>query len=241
MIDFQRLMGNRKLQTAFLIFAAMVGFILLVELAMNVWIRSSLKAGLGGNNPNAKIAVSINWMGLKDLWQGRVNRIRIDGRNCRIGNLDYERLQLNNQGFSLDLPVLLKEKRLEITSIRRTKISASVSANALQDYINLNHPGFGVEVKIHSGQLELSGNVSLLGNQVPVQLEGQLANSAAKTVEFRPKGFSIAGRRVSGEIIQFINNQLPVKFSIMENWPLMITGILLTEGKLTIDLTESTE
>ena len=241
MIDFQRLIGNRKLRTLFLIFAATVGVILVVELAMNVWIRASLKAGLAGTgNPDAKVTVSLNWMGLKDLWRGKIRRLTIDARNCRIGNLDYERLSLDNRGFSLDLPVLLKEKRLEITSIAKTRITTSIAANALQDYINLCHPGFGVGIKINPGRLRLSGNVLLFGTKVPVELEGRLVNSAAKTIEFHPSGLSVAQRRVSGEILGFINNQLPVKFAVMENWPLMITQILLSEGKITISLKEMT-
>lgn len=239
MIDFKRIMSNHKFRTSFLIFVATVLIILAVELTLNLWIRSSLKAGLtGANNPDAKVAVSINWMGVKDLWEGKVRRIKIDGRNCRISNLDYERLQLDNQGFSLDLPLLLKEKRLEITSIQRTKIAASVSERALQDYLNLSHPGYGVGVIIKPGQLQLSGNVLLLGNKVPVELKGELVNSSSKTIEFHPSGFSIARHSVSGEVVDFIGNQLPLKFSVMENWPLMITRIQLTEGMLSISLKE---
>lgn len=239
MSDFQRIIGNRRLRMIFLVFAATVFTILAVELVMNLWVRSSLKAGLAGaGNPDAKVAVSINWLGIKDLWAGRVDRIKIDARNCRIGNLYYDRLQLDNQGFSLNLPLLLKEKRLEITSIQRTKIGASVSERSLQDYLNLSHPGFGVGVKIQPGQLRVSGNVLLLGNKVPVELEGSLVNSAAKTIEFHPSGLSIARHWVSGEVLNFISNQLPVKFAVMESWPLMITGIRLTKGILSISLTE---
>jgi hypothetical protein len=239
MIDFKTIIDNRRLRRALLIFAATVGIILAVELTMNLWIRSSLKTGLAGTgNPDAKVTVSLNWMGIKDLWAGKVGRIKIDARNCRISNLDYDRLQLDNHGFSLDLPVLLKEKRLEITSIQRTKIAASVSERALQDYLNLSHPGFGVGVKIQPGQLRVSGNVLLFGNRVPVELEGSLANPAAKTIEFHPSGFSVARHRVSGEVLNFISNQLPVKFAVMENWPLMITGIQLTQGMLSISLAE---
>lgn len=239
MIDFKRIMSNHKFRTPFLIFVATVLLILVVELALNLWIRSSLKAGLtGANNPDAKIVVSINWMGVKDLWEGKVRRIKIDARNCRISNLDYERLQLDNQGFSLNLPLLLKEKRLEITSIERTKIVASVSEGALQDYFNLSHPGLGIGVKIGSGWLQLTGSFLLLGNKVPVQLQGRLVNSAAKTIEFHPSGLSIARYSLFGETLNFIGHQLPVKFAIMENWPLMITGIQLTEGMLSISLKE---
>jgi hypothetical protein len=241
MIDFKGIMGNYKFRIPFLIFVATVLIILVAELTLNLWIRSSLKAGLtGANNPDAKIVVSINWMGVKDLWEGKVRRVKIDGRKCRISNLDYERLQLDNYGFSLDLPLLLKEKRLEITSIQRTEIAASVTERALQDYLNLSHPGYGVGVIIKPGQLQLTGSVLLFGNKVPVQLQGRLVNPAAKTIEFQPNGLSIARYSLSEKTLNFISHQLPVKFDIMDNWPLMITGIQLTEGMLSISLKELT-
>lgn len=224
---------------ALLILAATVFIILAAELIMNLWIRSSLKAGLTGvNNPGAKVAITLNWMGIKDLWQGKARRVKIDARNCRISDLDYQRLILDNRGFSLDLPLLFKEKRLEITSIQRTRIAAAVSERALQDYLNLRHPGLGIGVKIRPGKLRLSGSVLLLGSRVPVELEGRLVHSAAKTIEFHPSGLAIARHSVSGEVLDFISNQLPVRFTIMENWPLEITGIHLSEGRLSISLKE---
>jgi hypothetical protein len=239
MVDIQRIMGNPKLRTAFLIFAATLCVFWVVELTLNLWIRASIKTGLAGaGNPDAKVTVALDWMGLKDIWRGKISRIKIDAQNCRISNLDYQRLSLDNQGFSLDLPVLLKEKRLAITSIEKTKISASVSEQALADYINRLHPGYGVGVKIQPSRLQLSGCFLLFGKKVPVVLEGGLVNLAPKTIEFHPSGLSVAKQWISGEVVSFISNQLPVQFAIMENWPLMITRIQLNQGIVSISLKE---
>jgi len=240
MIDLKPIIDNRKVRMGLVIFAVTILIILMAEITLNLWMRASLEAGfMKDNRPDAKLQASISWMGITDLWWGKVGWVKIDAQNCRISDLRYERFQLDNQGFSLNMPRLLTEKCLEITSIQKTRINAVVSAAALQDYFNLYHPGYEIGVKIFPGRLQLAGKVLFLGNKVPVELEGILRNSAAKTIEFRPLGLSIAGHSISGGLLNFIGNQLPVKFSVMENWPLELTGLQLSQGFLSLSLKES--
>jgi hypothetical protein len=239
MIDVKSVFKNRSLRQAGMVMMTLMIVILTLETGLNLWIRSALTAGLHkGNDPDIQVNTSISWLGIKDLLQGRVGWIRMNARNCKINNLKYSRFQLDNQGFSFNLPVLLKEGSLQITTIQTTQIKAVISEKALEDYLNLEHPGYGLGVGILADKILIRGRIFFLGNKVPVEFEGGFTNNSTKMIRFHPLKLSIANHPVSYGLLELIGNQLPLEFPIMEDWPLRITQIRLTEGNLSISLRE---
>ncbi len=239
MIDFNIILKTSNLRWAGISIIALIYIILPLETGVNFWIRSALSAGLHkGEDPNIQVDISISWLGIKDIFRGSVKWIKINARNCKLNNLKYSRFQLDNRGFSFNLPVLLKKGLFQIFSVRKTRIKAVIAAKDLQDYLNFERPGYGLRVWILTNKIILTGRVFFLGKNVPVELEGRLTSNSAKMIRFYPLKLSIAGHPVSYGLLNLISNQLPLEFAIMEGLPLRITQIRLSQGNLFISLRE---
>ncbi len=239
MLHLQQLFERRKIRLAIIAVIIIVFLIFVIEIALNLWIRSSLTASLRGEAPRTKIDASIGWLSMKDFFQGRVKQVYVNARNCRISDLNYLRFQLENQGFSFNMPLLFKKKRLQIIAAEKTVITAMIEAKALQEYLNLKHPGYALGVAIYSERIRLTGQAVFLGNKVPVWLEGRLINPTGKTIRFYPESLSIAGRVVPKDFLNMLGNQIPLEFSVLGDWPLQITEIHLMQGILRISMKEA--
>ncbi|HEX3043904.1 MAG TPA: hypothetical protein VHY08_04045 [Bacillota bacterium] len=187
---------------------------------------------------DSRVEVAVSWMSIKDIIQGRVGPVRIKSWNCKLGKLRYQRLEIESQGVTFDFPVLLKEKRLQVARLQRTRIKATVTETAFQEYLTSAYPDLKPQFKIVPAGIELSARASVFGNSLPVVLEGQLGVSSPNKLRFFPKRLMVAGRPVVSSFIQLISKQLPLEFSIINEWPLEITGIRLEQGILFLSLKE---
>ncbi|MGE5583267.1 MAG: LmeA family phospholipid-binding protein [Bacillota bacterium] len=205
--------------------------VLALEGWLNYWVRASLKESLGwGAGPQVKIAADLNWLSLYDLSQGRIRNVRVRAKNCLLSNLRFASLNLDNRGFTFNLPLLLKESRLEIKKINATKAEAVVTAAAFSDYLNLSYPQFKPAVDILPGELILAGQAPVFGTVVPVQIAGGLNIISPKDLRFYPTRLTISGREVPKDFLRFAGNQVPLSFSLLKGLPLQLETVALKKG-----------
>ncbi|MCL6588377.1 MAG: LmeA family phospholipid-binding protein [Firmicutes bacterium] len=230
-----------KWRAAIFIFAGAFLLVFSLEIGLNWRLTAAIRRSFlqePVSDSEAKVAVS--WLGIQDIIRGKVNRVQINSRNCKLGKLRYQRLDIEGELITFDFPALLKEKRLRITRIQRARIKAAINETAFQEYLVSAYPEFEPRFSIVSTGIQLSGRATLFGNNLPVALEGRLGISGPKKLRFFPEKLVVAGRPVAPSFIQFISRQIPLEFSIMNEWPLEITGIRLDQGVLLISLKEFT-
>jgi hypothetical protein len=217
-----------------------VGLILFAaECWLNFQVRSHLRQSLGwGIGPEVKIAAHLNWLSIHDVMRGRVDWVKIDAKNCLISNLHFARLHLQNDGFTFDLPLLFKEKRLKLIQLNKTRIWAKVTATALSEFMKLHYPQFKPVVQINSDRVIVSGEAQLFGNVVPAMLSGTVKIASLKNLRFYPTGLFVYGHTVPPNFLRFIGAQVPLEFTLMADWPLSVTAVSLKPGYLALDFKE---
>lgn len=214
--------------------------ILALESGLNYWVRSGLRRSFLSNpGPDYQIQSKMGWLGLSDILAGRVNRVRVNAKNCSLNDLRYSKLVIDSLGFSFKLRTFLTEKRLSITEIKKTRISGVIDEQALNDYLNLRYPEYQSSLKIKSGGLILSGSAHILNQIIPVKLEGNLKAVTDKRLRFYPSRLLIANNKVSGSLLRIVSEQVPLEFGIMEDWPLKISDFKLEEKRIEIAMEES--
>jgi hypothetical protein len=213
-----------------------------LECWLNFKVRRDLRQSLGwGSGPQVKIAAHLNWLSLTDVMKGRVGWVRIDGQNCLISNLRFAQLHLENKGFMFNLPLLFKERRLELIHLNKTRIRAMVTAPAFSDYMNLYYPQFKPVVKINPGKLTITGETQIFGNTVPAGLTGEVKIESPKNLRFYPTKLYISGRNVPSKYLHYIGTQIPLQFTLMEDWPLNVTAVSLKDGYVMLNFKELDE
>jgi hypothetical protein len=185
-----------------------------------------------------KIEAHLNWLSLKDIMGGRVGWVRIDAENCLISNLRFTKLHLENEGFAFNLPLLYKERRLEIIGLNKTRIQTKVSAGAFSEYMNLHYPEFKPVVTINPGELVVNGRIQLFGSTVPAELAGTIKIASPKDLRFYPTKLIVSGHKVHSKYLRYIGNQLPLQYAVMADWPLAVTSIELNSGYAALDFKE---
>ena len=239
MFNAKSLLKPKQLRIFVYIMLGTILAIFILEFSLNMWIRASLRKGLSRDlSSTTKIMTAISWLSLDDFFHGRVRWVKINAQNCRVGDLRYAGLQIDNRGFVCNLSKLLRRKELEFISLNQTTVAATIGETALQDYFNLFYPGTGLTLKILPEKWRLSATTEIFGNRVLAQLDGKIAIASEKSLRFYPERLIIAGRVVPRDFLKFIGNQIPLEFSIMERWPLRITGIRLGEGVVFIKFRE---
>ena len=221
-----------------LIFALTVilGLLIGSEIGLNLWVRAALEKAFLSEARGGATRASISWIGLADVLKGRVGWVRVEARRCRVGTLEYQTLQIDNRGLLINMPALLKEKRLLISGLGKTKVRAEIDAVALQDYLNTYYPQFKPHLTIVPGSLQFSAVARVFGAALPVRLTGDLRLGNPKRLQFFPLSLMIGGRPVSGNLLRFVSDQISLQFSVLEDWPLQIVGFTLKKGYIAVDL-----
>lgn len=210
-----------------------------LELGLNLWLRTSLRRQfIAQGGPGYRFEARISWMNLLDLATGKVNRIWVKAEDCLISELQYQSLEIDNQGIDFDLPRLLTQKTIVFENIETTRVRGVVNEQALTEYLRLKYPQYQPEVRMLPGRIEVSGDVRLFGTATRVRVAGGLKANGPKTLRFFPEQVQIAARKVPGELLEVISTQLPLEFSLMENWPLQILEITIAEKTMAIELME---
>lgn len=223
-----------------LILCSLVGLILLCELALNLWCRAALHGAFARDlRPETRLITSMQWLSLADFGRGRIGRLKVQGKNCRIAGLEYRELTIDSHGLELDWPTLLRTRRLKLKKLGRTRAQALVSEDALQNYLGTLYPDLHPQLKLTTGRLRLGGTVSLFGSPVPLELAATLSISSGKKVRLTPLGIWAAGREVAPALVRFLTGQIPLEFTIMQDWPLELTRLTLKPGTLYLALKES--
>lgn len=213
--------------------------LIILEVGLNWWARTALLKTLTINSSEkVNIKAEISWMNLFDLYQGRVNWVRVKGQNCIISSIELENLELENHGFSYNLPLLFQEHRLEVSKLKATKINAVISEKALSSYLALTYPQFQPALSFSTEKISLAGSVNFLGETVTVTIEGEMRLVGAKTFRFYPKQLLVAGQSVPEDYVKFIGDQIPLEFSIMPDLPLKITKMSFGNGVIMLGLNE---
>lgn len=246
MIDFHKFqlviksyLRPKAVKALILILAGIFLFLGAFECWLNFKVRGDLRQSLGwGSGPEVKIEAHINWLSLKDIISGRVGWVRIEGENCLISNLRFAELYLENEGFTFNLPLLFRERHLELIHLNKTRIHTKVTAAAFSDYLNLRYPEFKPVVTINLGELVLKGRIQLFGNTVPAELAGIIKIVSPKELRFYLTKLVVSGRNVPSKYLRYIGNQLPLQFTVMADWPLAVTAISLNSGYAALDFKE---
>lgn len=220
-----------------------LGILLLIllglECGLNIWVRVGLRRSLAADTGGkTEIVSKVSWLGLKDILAGKVNRVQINARNCLLNDLRYSRLVMDSEGFRFDLGVLLKEKRFKIREMERTRINGVIDESALNDYLDLRYPEYQSNVKLKPGGLILSGTARILNQLIQVQLEGDLKVISQKKLRFYPTRLRIANNNISGSLLRIVSEQVPLEFSIMEDWPLKMKAFQLEAQKIKVSMEE---
>lgn len=210
-----------------------------LELGLNLWLRSALRREFIAPGSGAyRLDARISWLNLMDLASGKVKWIRIKAKDCLVSELVYQSLEIDNQGLDVDLPRLLTKRELVIENIATTRVRGVIGERGLTDYLRLKYSQYQPEVRMLPGQIQVFGDVNLFGAATRVQVAGGLKASGPKTLRFFPEQVQIATRNVPRELLEFISTQLPLAFSLMENWPLQILKFTLGDQAMTIELME---
>lgn len=236
---FQRIIKNKVSRPIIIISVGLITLLLMIECGLNWWVRNGLHRSLAADRARGtEIASQMSWLGLGDILAGRVNRFRVNARDCALNNLRYSRLEIDSQGFRFNLRVLLKEKRLKILEMKKTLINGIIEEAALNEYLNLRYPEYQSSVKIKTGGLILSGSAHILNQVIPVQLEGDLKVISEKKLRFYPTRLWIAKNSVSGSLLRIVGEQVPLEFGIMEDWPLKMSAFKLDDQKIMVTMEE---
>lgn len=228
-----------KIRFTLLIIAGIFIMLVVIESGLNLWVRSILRQRfVSGGGAGYRLEARVGWMNLWDLVKGKVKFIRLSGSNCRVSDLRYRTLRVDNVGLDFDMGRLLREKQLYLERIGRTKVQGVVTQEALTEYLRHKYPEFEPEVYLIPKQIQLSGLVKLFGSPTSVRVNGGLEAAGPKTLRFFPENFMIANRNVPPDLLKFISTQLPLTFDVMENWPLQIAGLRLRDRELEIELKE---
>lgn len=219
-----------------------IGLIILlfvIEWGLNFGIRSGLHRSLAANpSEKTEITLQVSWLGLGDILAGKVNRVRVNARDCLVNNLRYARLEIDSQGFQFDLKTLLKQKRLQIIKMDHTRIEGVIAEKDLNDYLNFRYPEYNSSVKIKPGKLILTGSARVFNQIVPIQLEGDLKAISEKRLRFYPISLVIADRHISGSLLRIVSEQAPLEFEVLEDWPLQMSDFRLEAERIEISMEE---
>jgi len=99
----------------------------ITELGLNLWVRQALPQSLiETTDLDTRIEAKVEWLSLADFMAGRIRSIQLRGFQCRISGVKLKQLQVDSDGFTLDLNVLLKEKQFLFKKIAHTVIQAQV-------------------------------------------------------------------------------------------------------------------
>jgi hypothetical protein len=211
--------------------------LLIMEIGMNYWIRSSIRRELvAANAMESKAMVNISWISISDFFAGKVNQISVDAQNSILNDLRYSRLTMDCRGFWFDLPKLFKERRLIILRMKPTRIFATVDETALNKYLDLRYPDLNSNLRVRKGGVVLSGWAFVFNNRVSIELEGELKAIAERHLRFFPTRLIIAGRKITGTLLKIAGEQLPMEFEIMEGWPLKISSFNIKDRKIEITM-----
>lgn len=221
-----------------LAFACILGLLIGVEIGLNIWVRSALETSLLAESKTARVNAAISWMGLSDFLSGRVGWVRVDARDCRIGNFNYHQLKIDNHGFIFNLPVLIRERRLMVMSVNRTFAQVTIQTQTLQNYLNVLYSQYQPRIAISPTNIELTGVVKIFGSPLPVRLVGALKLSGPKKLRFDPLSLRLGNKPVSGSLLQFAATQIPLQFTVLEDWPLQITDFSLGNSTIQIKMSE---
>lgn len=236
---YQRIIKTKVSRRVIIISVGLITLLLMIESGLNMWVRFGLYRSLASDRiRSTKIVSKVSWLGLGDILAGRVNRVRVNGRDCALNELRYSRLEIDSQGFRFNLRVLLKEKRLKILEMKKTRIKGIIQEAALNEYLNLRYPEYQSSVKIKTGGLILSGSAQILNQVIPVKLEGDLSSISEKKLRFYPTRLLIANSSVSGSLLRIVSQQVPLEFGVMEDWPLKLSGFKLNDQKIMITMEE---
>ncbi len=206
--------------------------VLIAEIGLNLWVRSALRANLLDQNGRTRLEASLAWLSLPKLIRGEVDAVKVKGADCRINDLRLSQLRIESSGFRFDLPLLLRERQLRITALNRTRLSARLTETALGDYLNLCYPGYNLGVGMLADRLRLTGIAEIFGSKVPVLLEGGLSTTGPRELRFYPDRLLVGGRSVGQSLLQFVGDQIPLEFSLLERWPVTLSRLSLRPGYL---------
>ncbi len=235
----KKLSQQKPARCGILISVGLLVLLFIIEGGLNLWIRSGLRRSLAAEaTRRTEIVSKISWLGLGDILAGRVNRLRVNARNCSLNDLQYSSLAIDSQGFRFNVGELLKERRLKIIKMKKTRINGVIDESALNDYLNLRYPGYQSSVKIKPGGLILSGSARILNKTIPVVLEGDLKAISEKKLRFYPTRLLIANNNISGSLLQIVSQQVPLEFGVMEDWPLEISAFKLEDQKIEVIMEE---
>lgn len=228
-----------KLCRALFIIAGIFLMIILLEVGLNFWMRSLLSHQFIENGGTGfQLQASMGWMKLTDFVRGKVKRIHLESENCIISGLRYHYLRINNEWLDFDLPLLIQKKELRLEQIGKTKVEGIINETALSEYLNAKYPEFQPKTVIVPGRVRISGKVSIFGRLTDIMLEERMEASGPKTIRFFTESLAIDGRQVPEDLVKLITTQIPLNFSVMEDWPLKITKLQLNKEQVEIHLEE---
>ena len=208
---------------------------LVLELTLNIMVRSSLYRNLSEDNKSqGKLEARISWISLWEFTEGKVRYVRIEGENCFIKDLKYKKISIRNDGFNVNLPILFREDRLVFKSINHTQIQATVREKDFSNYLKLKYPDIKPEIQFFKDKVEILSEVTVYGRNLPVEVSGNLAVAGFNHLRFYPERVQISGQSLPRSLLDFIGTQLPLEFSMLGDWPLQIKSFSLRKGLIQI-------
>lgn len=209
------------------------------ELGLNLWVRQVLRQSLlETSDPDTRLEAKVKWLSLSDFMAGRIRSIKLRGFRCRIGGIKLKQLQIDTDGFILDLNVLLQEKQFLIKKISPTVIQAQIDETAATEYFYLKYPHLKPTISFAPDRLKVTGEVETFGNLVPIRLEGKLQIIQPKTLRFYPEVLRISERFVPESFLKLIGNQVPLEVTVLRTWPLQIQNLTLQRKILALTIRE---
>lgn len=237
--QFERLLARKYVKPAIIGLAGFLIGVLLAEFGLNFWIRSALRASLIDTGAKSQLKADLSWLSLPDLARGRIRYARLNATHCRISELNLARLDLVNEGFRFDLPLLLRGGGLRFLEVRKTAVEAWVSDQALSEYLRTHYPDYQLDLNVLADRVRLTGVASVFGNEVPILLEGEVAPVDYRNIRFFPKRLLISGRSMGSSFVGLIGDQIPLEFPLLPNLPLRLTGLRLKPGQVRLSWRES--
>jgi hypothetical protein len=230
-------------QRRYQIAAVLVGLLLLIkfsEIGLNLWVRQAIRQSLVQEpRPNTRLEAKLEWLSLGDLMTGRIRKVKLKGYQCQVSGVKLQQLQINSNGLTLDLKVLLNEKQFLIKSIARTEITVQITEAVATEYLADQYNRFNPQIFFLPGRLRVTGATEAFGKTVPLYLEGLLHPVQPKTLRFYPEQFQIANRSVSRKFLRYLGDRIPLEIEVLQAWPLQIKGLTLQKGIVVLQIRET--
>lgn len=204
-------------------------------------VKDGLESYLHDTIPMEKVQVEMEHQNPFTLLSGEVDSISAKGEKVVLGDLTYDRVNIELKNLQFDVKQLLTDKKFIVQRIEGGNIEMSVSESALQEYLSKELSHFkNIAVGITPKQLEVAGDVNLAGlmsGRVEIMGEALLSDNK---LFIHPNGLRFNSMGISGLTSQVMK---PIEVYDFRKFPIPVAAnkVEMKPGEVTVSATPHKE